>query len=368
MRGGRGVVRVGSILVAALLLGACGSAEPSNTVGGGDLPTTFDESIIEKAKAERSMLIYYASGDQEAVPWIAEFEKEYGIAVDRYRASTSTVLQRFEQEAGSGAQTADVVVMSGIDVFARLRDSGLIAEFTPSNGGSLRSDMMIEGYGYPLQFFIEALTWNDSVATDAEQTILEGGYGALFTSGHDWGSGRIGVTVPHSSNAFYATYKLITDRHGWGFWEELKKYDPVFYNSSIPMGDGLLRGEHALVIAQNDSQSSIALADGSPLRWVYDGESVSVPMLIAVSKDATSPYAARLFVQWATSNQGLGLFTDLAASHSVADGINDGGMAPEQDWYEPYGDLWLEWMTDSTFQDERQDFLDRWSEAVGYSE
>jgi iron(III) transport system substrate-binding protein len=112
-----------------------GGGEPDAGSGGsGDLASvTADladvtdlgqrrEKLIELAKDEGGSVTWYTAFNEDDVAALAEdFESETGIKIEVYRAGSSTVRQRTEQEADGGGIRADLVSVTG-------SDPGILAE------------------------------------------------------------------------------------------------------------------------------------------------------------------------------------------------------------------------------------------------
>ena len=136
MSGPWGRVRVRAALGAlvAVVLVACGS--PPTVSDNSEAPPVSDsklqqvydsldgvddlqarrEKLIEQAKQEGGVVTWYTAFNADDVTAIVEdFKKKTGITINVYRAGSSTVRQRTEQEASGGGIRADVLSATGSD-------------------------------------------------------------------------------------------------------------------------------------------------------------------------------------------------------------------------------------------------------------
>lgn len=199
--GGRTQIsKVWAALVAAglLALAACGGSPTASPDGGdnGDVATNvkkldgvYDkldgvtdlqdrrEKLIDLAKDEGGSVTWYTASNEDDVRALsADFEDKTGISVKLYRAGSSTVRQRTEQEAAGGGIQADVVSATG-------SDPGILA--TEGHYAPLKSpilDQLLPQAVFPTWFgdqvypFVPA--WNTDAISESEaptsyQDLLE---------------------------------------------------------------------------------------------------------------------------------------------------------------------------------------------------
>jgi iron(III) transport system substrate-binding protein len=123
----------GVALALGLALAGCGgsptSASSDKASGdSGSLQKVYDElegvtdlqerreKLIDLAKDEGgSVTLYSAFNEDDVITLVKDFEKKTGIKVEVYRAGSSDVRQRVDQEAQAGGIRADVVSVTGSD-------------------------------------------------------------------------------------------------------------------------------------------------------------------------------------------------------------------------------------------------------------
>jgi iron(III) transport system substrate-binding protein len=127
---------VALLVAGGLVLAACGGSPTSSAGAGGDDTSANEQKLqdvyaglggdtdlqsrrkklIELAKKEGGSLTWYTAMNADDVAAISkDFKAKTGITVKLYRAGSSTVRQRTEQEASGGGIRADLVSATGSD-------------------------------------------------------------------------------------------------------------------------------------------------------------------------------------------------------------------------------------------------------------
>lgn len=178
----RGLRRWSGLVAVAACVGlvsvACGGAPTSAGGGSGGgtgedaaLQKVYDsmdeisdaqerrEKLIELAKAEGGQVVWYTAFNQDDV---AELSKEFtaatGIKISVYRAGSSTVRQRTEQEAGGGGIRADLISVTGSDP-GILASEGHYAQLeTPVTDQLIPEAVFPDWFGD--QVYVFAPAWN----------------------------------------------------------------------------------------------------------------------------------------------------------------------------------------------------------------
>src|ERR1700692_1531447 len=72
--------------------------------------------------------------------------------------------------------------------------------------------------------------------------------------------------------------------------------------------DGVIGGEHALVLGVSAHNTEISVKAGAPVAWLPLGSAWATPHTIGVTSAAAPPNAARLFIDFAVSREGQEIF------------------------------------------------------------
>src|SRR5207247_1950285 len=88
-----------------------------------------DARLVERAKAEGSVVLYTSLAPTESKPLAEAFEKKYGVKVELWRALSDKVVQRVVTEAQARRHAVDVIETNGPEMEMLAREK-LLAEFS----------------------------------------------------------------------------------------------------------------------------------------------------------------------------------------------------------------------------------------------
>jgi iron(III) transport system substrate-binding protein len=227
----RRAVRLPAIIsVAALAVATACGAPPTSSGGGGAgfdtakgdtaqrLDSVYDqvgtdpdvaarrEKLIELARAEGGTLTWYTAFNQtDAEDVVARFGERTGIEVRLYRAGSSTVRQRAEQEAQSGEIRADVMSLTGSDP-AVAAEQGFYAELkTPVTDRLIPEAVFPTWVGDQIYPFVPA--WNTDVVPPDR---VPKNYVELLSNFRDGGM----VLEVTDQDWFFGMVQLLKERNG----------------------------------------------------------------------------------------------------------------------------------------------------------
>ena len=142
MRRHRHVVLAAATIATSVVLAGCGGSPSgggdeaaAETGSGSDVIAQAEELsgqeqvdfLVDAAKKEGGPLRFYTSWSSNAIDTIVDaFEKQYGIEVEAYRASSQDLSLRISQETSAGFdEGADLVEMRGQELFQFSQDGSL---------------------------------------------------------------------------------------------------------------------------------------------------------------------------------------------------------------------------------------------------
>src|SRR6202163_3664539 len=283
----------------AVILGLLGAAALAGAAKA-------DETLIAKAKAEKEV-VYYTEliVDQIVRPLAAAFERKYGIKVSYWRGDSQAASLRLAMEHKASHTQADVwSTASGI---GPLLDAGLIERFAIENAAALGPEFRDPG-GY-------WVTTNLIVIGAAANTGL--------VAERDRPQSREDLLAPKLRSQMVWKQNDITG--AWGFignvltkmGEErgLAYLRKLSAQNIAPVGastrailDGVIGGEHALVLGVSAHNTEISRNAGAPVAWLPLEAAWATPHAIGVTSGAPHPNAARLLVDFAVSPEGQEIF------------------------------------------------------------
>jgi ABC-type Fe3+ transport system substrate-binding protein len=273
---------------------------------GGPAAAQSADALVARAKAEREV-VYYTEliVDQIVRPLAAAFERKYGIKVTYWRGDSQAAALKLAMEHKAGRTQADVwSTASGIGT---LLDGGLIERFAIENAAALGPRFRDPG-GY----------W---VATN--MIVVGAAVNTGLVAERDRPRSLADLLAPQLRNQMVWKQNDITG--AWGFignvlatmGEErgLAYLRRLSAQNIAPVGastrailDGVIGGEHALVVGVSAHNTEISAKAGAPVAWLPLGSAWATPHTIGVTSAAPHPNAARLFVDFAVSKEGQEIF------------------------------------------------------------
>lgn len=335
-----------SVVVLALLAAAC-----SDSGSSGDASEVADEAteetasleqvyaelegltgdertarLVELAVAEDADITLYTSlAVDDSGPLIEAFDDTYGLGVDLYRASASTVAQRIVQEADAGFAGADVVMVNGSEMTV-LDSEGLFAPLTSPVTADLFPSVVYDNWaGVYINVFISA--WNTDLIepASAPQTWEEvlanyPGTLAMELGDYDWFATLV--------EDYFIAEKGLTEDEAVALFSEAASGALVVDGHTL-MAELLAGGAFDVVTSAYQHRILRLAGDDAPVTWEPAVEPlIARPNGIAVHAETDGPATALLFVEFAlTDGQPMMIdFGRTPTSQTV-----EGGIPPTYD-------------------------------------
>ncbi|MGM7699112.1 ABC transporter substrate-binding protein [Microbacterium sp. A84] len=285
---------------ALALTGCSGDAsgdEPTEVISDGDL-----DALIEAAQAEGELVVYLTPPESTAQALADAFFDEYDVEASFVRLTGGELSARYSSEVEAGAPAADIVIPSydafiddGIDEgwLTGLDEAGIpgFDEF-PEEG------KIDGGKTAVVQFAPSALSWNvdalgDLPVPESFDDLADPQY-----------KGKVLLSDPTSSQAYIQFWTMIEDAYGIETVEAIAQNQVRLYNSVVPMTEALGAGEGAVTGPNVGQVVAGAAAQGAPVEYVVPDVTTGPEIVMAISTDAASPNAARLFAHFVLSEEG----------------------------------------------------------------
>ena len=293
-----------------LLMTACGGS-PTASTGGDTNQASGAEGIyqevgelsgeerrkrlIELAAEEGNKLAIYTSLNADIADIILpQFEKEFGIDVDLYRADSETILQRTLQENSASFSGADIVETNATEMSV-LSSEGITAEYVGEQRDKVNDKFQYEGWT-PSRFNIFAPAWNTNrvkgdMIPKSWQDLADPKYDGILSvevGDYDW---------------YMTLYGHLQDE-GKSDAEIDKYFADVVQGSKVTKGHSgqvelLSAGEFGVVAASYTYLTEKARAKGAPV----DDQPLVEPVIarangVGLLKSSKRPGTAMLFMDW----------------------------------------------------------------------
>lgn len=312
---------VATALASSALVGAgCGSSDETSTASGGQAATSttgagtahasagagteVSVEIQAAAKKEGSLVLYTNADDSQIAPLVKAFNKAHPeIKVKSLSLGGNEVFQRYLSESATSSPTADVLMASNATDWRELIAKGKVDAYEDPNVADLPAYARL-GKGVTAMSEDPAVTvFNKTLipedkqpSTLAELAAMAGSLkGKLSTQ-------DIGIPLELEINAAYLGK---AGDAGWKTLEQLGQAAKV-ESSTGAMVTKVAQGQYAAAFFTSGAVRALITGDTAKLiNWKYMTDAtVVIPRAIAVTKDAKSPNAAKVFQNWVLSAQG----------------------------------------------------------------
>ena len=282
-------------LLGAAAIGLAGPAAAQST-----------DALVAKAKAEKEV-VYYTEliVDQIVRPLAAAFERKYGIKVSYWRGDSQAAGLRLAMEHKAGRTQADVwSTASGIGA---LLDAGLIERFAIENADALGREFRDPaGYWVATNMIVIGAAANTGLVAERERPqTLDDLLAPRLRNQMVWKQNDVTGAWGFIGNVL----TNLGEERGLAFLRKLNGQNiaPVGASTRAIL-DGVIGGEHALVLGVSAHNTQISVKAGAPVAWLPLGSAWATPHTIGVTSGAPHPNAARLLVAFAVSQEGQEIF------------------------------------------------------------
>jgi ABC-type Fe3+ transport system substrate-binding protein len=290
----------------ASLLGVMTSAAVIGTVMGTVVGTAChaaDATLVEAARREGQVLWYTTLIVNQAIrPLKVAFERKYpGVTLNYVRADGNPTATRLLTEAAAGRTQADV--FDGISNMRALKQAGIVAPFMPPAADRYAADMKDrDGYWIALLLYVFAPGINTRLVPVAQAPKTYDDLLAPRWRGKmAWNPGSVAGALGFVGNILLSR----GEAGGMAYLRALSQQRIVNVEmSSRAILDQVIAGEYPLGLMMFNHHAVISAQKGAPTDWLTM-EPVPVALDAAgVLKDAPHPNAARLLVEFLTSEEG----------------------------------------------------------------
>jgi ABC-type Fe3+ transport system substrate-binding protein len=258
--------------------------------------------LIDAAKKE-AKLVFYTSVETEFARSLAgAFEAKYPfIKTDIFRSTHEKILSRMNVERNTGTYTADVVSVGEFETY-HMQKRGFITPY--------KSPFAIaypEGFKDPNGYWTDLY---DNLIVTAYNTKrvkpdeLPARYEDLL---HPRWKGRM-VLDQNEDRWFSNMLYLMGEKNGMAFMQALAKQE-IGIRSGRSLATQLLgAGEYDLQIVAYWYRPQLMKRQGAPVDWIAFQPAIIATHPISIVDRAPHPNAARLFIDFALSDEGQRIF------------------------------------------------------------
>jgi iron(III) transport system substrate-binding protein len=271
---------------------------PKDFVLGQDNATA---KLIEGAKKEGKMVFYSSLNIEDNNGLLRKFEAKYPfIKTELNRLNADRLLLRFQSEARAKTHVADVILNGGARTYITKKDGLLMKYVSPESkfyGPGFKDP---DGYWTDAYLNAHVLVYNTRMLKAPE---VPRSHGDLLQP--QW-KGKF-IMVSKAYEWFLKYLKVTGEEKGLPFFKRLAQQKPEFRIGSSQVADLVAAGEHPIGINTYSTNIEDLKARGAPVEWVPLDPVIATLHPIAVSAQAPHPNAAKLFVDYVLSKEGMTL-------------------------------------------------------------
>jgi iron(III) transport system substrate-binding protein len=267
------------------------------------------------AAEKEGKVVWYASVDVKVAEEVAKaFKEQYPkIDVEVERSGSERVLQRINQEYGSGIHAVDIVNSSDASHFLFWKQQKWLAAHTPPDVKKYPAQYKDpDGFYATWRASLSVMAYNTSIVKEADapkgyKDLLDPKWKAKLTKAHPG----------YSGTALTGTYALVKVL-GWEYFEKLAQQGVQQLQSTTATPKSIASGERAVMVDGNEYNMFIEIDKKSPVKIVYAVEGTPfIASPLALFAQAPHPNAARVFENFVYTPKIQQLLVDVGGQRSA---------------------------------------------------
>lgn len=309
-------VTLGVSLSLSLLAAGCGAGGVPSAGGQEQVQAGAEDSAAGQAQDQDTGKTIYLYGNDFVDLVAPKFTNETGFKMEAVHYGGGEALAKIEAEQGNPQW--DVVMMDGHGSIRSLADRGFLTTgWKPANLtklGEFGASLVPADYAYfPVGVHASAVIAYNTKKVEASRAPKT--WEQFFAYPGPVGHADPAVAAP--------AYPLVSAFfHQWGVEAAEAKYRQRFkdglqvYPKNGPVGKALVSGEIHVAALQEHNAYELKLA-GEPIEVIWPDEGAPGSLrVVAISKDAKNPAAAKAFVEFMLKPETQAMLTSLTSSDS----------------------------------------------------
>jgi ABC-type Fe3+ transport system substrate-binding protein len=268
-----------------------------------------DDALIAAAKREGEVTWYTTQIiTQFGRPAMEAFQKKYGIKVSAVRGDSVELAVRLLNEAKAGRTQADM--FDGTSTASSMKKAGIALKWQPDSIKRWPAQLYdAEGYWAATNIYVHTPAFNTNLVPPGTepktwQDLLDPKWkGRMAWATHATSSGAAGFIG--------LVLGELGEEAGRAYLRQLARQDIIRLGGSArSVTDQAIAGEYPIVLQVFNHQPVISKQRGAPIDWIAMNPSMAILSVAGVTQNAPHPNAAKLMVDYLTSDEGQMLFRD----------------------------------------------------------
>ncbi len=302
------------------------------------------QQTVDAARKEGTVVVYMTAGSEVRQALTKTFKDRYGITVEALNMTGREMAVKITRERQSGLFLADVyqggvttpiTLLKPIGAFDPLERVLILPEFkdpelvkkTWYEGKLLWVDkdkMVLPFLGFAIDW---ALINTDMVKVDEMKSLRD-----LLNP--KW-KGKLLIYDPAATGVGGKLFGTIgTFGPGFEFWRELAKQEPVIMRDHRLMAEWIAQGKYAIAVAPRPEEAQMMKDAGAHVTLLLPPVEGSILTTgsggLALMNKAAHPNAAKLYINWLLSKEGLTVFTKAYGAPSLRLDVPTDFLPPEK--------------------------------------
>jgi len=256
---------------------------------------TMDE-LYEKAKLEKTLVLYGAGPTGSHDRWIKDFRERYpGVTVELTGGLSTALNKRVEQQLAAKKIETDLAIFQTIQDFGRWKQAGALLLFKPEGSETIDPAYKDEDGAFTavsVNTIVYAYNTRLLAPADVPKSALDFLKPAF--------QGQLITTDPTEDDAALAVFNMIVTKYGWSYMDGYMAQKPVFVTTGHQTVSNAIADGEKLATFDSTSTTPRLKAAGKPIEPVFSQVDDTPVFLVgaAIFKDAPHPNAAKLYLNW----------------------------------------------------------------------
>jgi ABC-type Fe3+ transport system substrate-binding protein len=254
------------------------------------------DELYEKAKLEKTVVLYGAGPTGSHDRWIRDFEQRFPGVTVVFTGGLSTELnQRIERQLASGTMETDLAILQTIQDFGKWKQAGALLSFKPEGSDAIDPAYKDEDGAFTavsVNTIVYAYNTNLVASADVPASALD------FLKSRF--QGGLITTDPTEDDAGLAVFTMIVGKYGWDYMDKYMAQRPVFVRSGHAAVSNAIAAGEKLATFDSTSTTPRLKQAGKPIEPVFSQADPTPVFLVgaAIFKGAPHPNAAKLYLTW----------------------------------------------------------------------
>jgi ABC-type Fe3+ transport system substrate-binding protein len=254
------------------------------------------DALYEKAKLEKTLVLYGAGPTGSHDRWIKDFEQRFpGVTVALTGGLSNGLNQKIDQQLAAKRMETDLAIFQTIQDFGKWKKAGALLLFKPEGSEAIDPAYKDEDGAFTaVSVNTVVYAYNTKLVPAAE--VPASALDFLKPRFH----GQLITTDPSEDDAGLSAFNLIVGKYGWDYMDKYMAQKPTFVTSGHAAVSNAIAAGEKLATFDSTSTTPRLKAEGRPIEPVFSQADPTPVFLVgaAIFKDAPHPNAAKLYLTW----------------------------------------------------------------------